>query len=101
MKQNMAQVLIKTKEDLLNDNNFESSETKKALDSAKDKKEQGGIDIQNAKIYTEMKQTYDKYIKGKANAGLLLDNLMNAYLGYYENQLYQNAEGRKLTSLSV
>jgi len=99
MKQNMTQVLIKTKEDLLNDNNFESSETKKALDKSKEK--QDNLDITNERIYTEMQQTYNKYIKGKANAGLLLDNLMNAYLGYYENQLYQNAEGRKLTSLSV
>ena len=55
----------------------------------------------DALIYAEMKQSFDTYARWRKYQDLFLKDMMNGYLGYYENKLYSNADGLKFTSVGI
>ncbi len=97
--ENMKEVLIKTRADLLGGKTFEGSETEKML------QKDGGTsaNMTNSKIvYDEMQSAYVGYIKDDTkNREQKIGDLMNAYLAFYRDGLYKNAKGKRLTTLSA
>lgn len=91
MTNNMSKLLKKVSLDIkawksFEQSSFYSKSTDKLLDS---------------QIYAEMKNSYDFYAKTKPYSEKFLKDMMTGYLGYYENRLYSNAQGIKLTSFGV
>jgi uridine phosphorylase len=59
--------------------------------------EQSENKLVDATVYAEMKGSYDVYAK-EGYKNQFMEDMMNAYLGYYENTLYSKAQGTKVTS---
>jgi hypothetical protein len=59
--------------------------------------EQSENKLVDATVYAEMKGSYDVYAKEEYK-NQFMEDMMNAYLGYYESTLYSKAQGTKVTS---
>ncbi|MDD3302482.1 MAG: hypothetical protein PHN31_02925, partial [Candidatus Gracilibacteria bacterium] len=78
------------KKDLSKGKSFEESKYYKISEN----KEQDKI------IYNELKKDYDSF-KNEKYAEKALDDMMKGYLNYYENDLYKNAKGLKLSQVGA